>query len=812
MNYTPHNARTPSLMSNTEKALLVLELLYRHNCRMLVISPGSRSTPLTVLAARDARFEKVVVHDERAAGGFALGYARAAGKPAALICTSGSAAANYFPAIVEASTDEIPMVVVTADRPAYLHGTGANQTMYQYGLYGEYVVDAKAEGEFASPQQYAQHLVSILPNVMYGPVHINLEFEKPLEPQNVPGATDRIQMLLQRCDCTEHDVDWVYKRGWYSSKEPGAIPFLKSIQNENGAVIVGRLASKEQVEIASSILSTLSGWPIHIDVTAHEAMHVDAEWQIRWDAWLATHSRHSFEFPRTVVHIGGKFVECEATREILSQAETCIHITPFRSVIQHQTKIHRAFKFPHSHELDPPDGMRYSRSVEPYLVNDVVAAAGSQAEIVAVHKSIKQCRSDNRALWLASSMTIRYAQALERSLHSRVFANRGVSGIDITIASACGASFATKTTVNCVLGDMAFLHDCNSLSLLRLPGVDVHLSVLNNDVGGIFHRLPIASEHDVFEKYFLTPTNIDVNAIAAAFGVADRVQEHKTRADESLADMQVARDFNRFTREALDIPFEIVGSGPKHIVFLHGFAGCPQDWLDIARRLGQEYTCIIPDLHAPSEQMAGDNRSFVSLSASLSQLLHNRRIETYGVVGYSMGGRIARYWQRVASQKADWMLLESSHPGLSSHQERLQRIEADERIARKLDLCTTAAELKSFFEAWYANSLFGALSNQPGFNNMLQQRSQQDASLLAASLRTVGLGHQPQLSLSETQCYVELVVGRLDTKFVRIAQQEHQEHGVVVHVAENASHNVHSEDPDYFVENIMNIVESVWSE
>ena len=247
---------------------LIVEELVRNGIDYFVISPGSRSTPLTVAVARHPQAQNTICLDERGAAFHAIGYARATGKPAVLICTSGSAAANYFPAAIEAATDHVPMIVLSADRPPELRQTGANQTINQVRLYGSYPVwqfDLPCPTAEIEPQMVLTTIdlaVSRSQQAPGGIVHLNCMFREPLAPTDAP------------INIPESLVQWQKKSAPYtryvrkltSPAELEIQSLIETIQQTGkGVLVVGQLKSVAEINAVSRLAAQLN-WAVFADI------------------------------------------------------------------------------------------------------------------------------------------------------------------------------------------------------------------------------------------------------------------------------------------------------------------------------------------------------------------------------------------------------------------------------------------------------------------------------------------------------------------------------------------------------------------
>ena len=504
----------------------------------VVISPGSRSTPLAV-AASSARIPMRVVLDERAAGFVALGMAKASGRPAAVICTSGSAAANYLPAVVEADRSRTPLVVLTADRPPGFLARDASQTIDQVGLYGTHVRAAAnlAVAHECDPREVAREALHLLeaagaPNA--GPIHVNVPFAKPLEPpdgERMPVGVTRPRPPVRP------DAD------------PGSVAMLHDFmgQAERGLIVVGPRATTPAETAALARLSGATGWPVMADgmsglrSSSHAGLVTTGDLLLRDPRFAAEHR------PDAILRAGGAPTG-SATQNWLSsiEAPTAFLDPDFRRTAPGPAMVLRdpiasLLETAPPGRLDPGWARSWHAAEERVRGIRLRERSRHPDTELAVTASVLEV---GRVVWAASSMPVRHVDAmLEPGCRARILGNRGACGIDGTIASATGAALALGRRVTVLLGDLAFLHDAGSLSAARNLGADLSLVVLDNGGGRIFEMLPYlrslreGGDEEACaqaQELFVTPHDQDLVAVAAGFGAsAERVPPG--RISEALA-------------------------------------------------------------------------------------------------------------------------------------------------------------------------------------------------------------------------------------------------------------------------------------
>ncbi|MBI2307421.1 MAG: 2-succinyl-5-enolpyruvyl-6-hydroxy-3-cyclohexene-1-carboxylic-acid synthase [Rhodocyclales bacterium] len=493
--------------------------------REFVLSPGARSTPLTLAALRHPDLACEVVLDERSAAWFALGRVRATGRPVALVCTSGTAAANWLPAVVEANQSALPLLLLSADRPPELHGWGANQTIAQAGLFAGQVRAAHAPGApfpGFSPdwlRQLAARAVADSRWPLPGPVHLNLAFREPLLPAT-PGLVYPDAAPLYCAPPTAMpDAAAVRQLARRLAAGRGAIVCAEGCAGDGDpsefAAAVTALAARLACPILAEPLSGLR-------FGAHERRHVCC----RHELWLRDEARAAALRPDWVLRFGA-FPVTRTLQRFLAGADTLL-VEPhgrWPDPLQRTRQLLRA---------DPRAACRALLDEELTPAADGWLTAFRAAEADGERRLAETPQPPEAALFAGlcrelpagtrffcgNSLPIRdlaaYSGGGANALH--FFANRGASGIDGNLATAAGLAgqgAASAPTV-AIVGDLTAQHDLGSLALAA--GRPLAIVVINNGGGGIFDLLPPAALPE-FETGWLTPQAIDFAYAAAAFGV-----------------------------------------------------------------------------------------------------------------------------------------------------------------------------------------------------------------------------------------------------------------------------------------------------
>jgi 2-succinyl-5-enolpyruvyl-6-hydroxy-3-cyclohexene-1-carboxylate synthase len=456
-------------------------------------------------------------YDERGMAFAALGWAMATGRPAVCVTTSGSAVANLLPACVEAFHSNVPLIFLTADRPPELRGTGANQTIHQPGLFGgfvRYAVDlpcAQDAGALLRLSDVLSEVVAIAMGPQSGPVHLNVPIREPLLEDPAAEPIHEWDGVISRA---EEVFDW-----------PSGFDFQR-FASGRGVVVIGRMPVGEQGKVDAILdLAKKLGWPVMADAASGARLRPGV---IRHADWIL--QRHDVHPPERVLHFGGALVSKRIGKWLSACRGTdCLQVRMFPERLdpwnQHPVFIRAGIQ-------------QFCESVKPFALPmaadtwikswrraDVAVGAAIEAELSqedsVSEPSILRASADvaaeaNWPVFLGNSMPIRDFDSCVAAVSKdvvNVFANRGASGIDGNIATVAGLALGCASPLLAVMGDLAALHDLNSLPLLH--GLPVTLVIINNGGGGIFRFLPI----DVEERLLETPHAWEFRGAAQQFGM-----------------------------------------------------------------------------------------------------------------------------------------------------------------------------------------------------------------------------------------------------------------------------------------------------
>jgi len=512
---------------STAFGLVFCDELARCGLREVVLAPGSRSTPLAMAfddLEQRGRLRLHVRIDERSASFTALGLAKASRRPTAVLCTSGTAAANFHPAVIEADESGVPLLVLTADRPPELRSTGANQAIDQIKLYGgavrwfcEVGVPERRTGAatyWRSVACQAWGHASGSAGGLAGPVHLNLAFRDPLTPELPGGAADHD--WPESLDGRPDGEPWTRFEPRATTTDELELPWT-----ERGVVICG---DGDYDAAALVALAEQAGWPVLAEPSSGARRGPNAlpayQYLLATPEFVAAHrpdvlvsaGRPGLSRPQSAFLAGsagrhvvigqgpGRWADPQrAATDVaagIRLSGTPARTTPWRDA---WARADEAARRAVDAVLDDED-----RLTEPRLARDLVLGLPEDA-----------------LLWAASSMPVRDidVHAVTRA-DVRVLASRGTSGIDGTVSAAIGAALAHGGPAFALIGDLAFLHDACGLALgPDEPRPDLCLIVVNNDGGGIFSTLEQAAFTGSFERLFGTPHGVGLDHLAAAFGL-----------------------------------------------------------------------------------------------------------------------------------------------------------------------------------------------------------------------------------------------------------------------------------------------------
>lgn len=516
-------------MTNYIAALV--DELHELGVREVVISPGSRSTPLSILFC-EHDFEIFVNVDERSAGFFALGIAKEQARPVVLVCTSGSASANYLPAIVEAKYSGVPLIVLTADRPHELRDVGAPQAIDQNKIFSNFT---KYYEELALPEEDGtvyRHVRVVMQKAYasaiskeYGVVHINIPVREPLMPD------------LSKLDFTmgREKNRFEYIEGKNSVSLDNSI-----FENKNGIIICGGDAysdyHKEVLELGERLKAPILADPISNMRNYSKDIIIDS-----YDAFLKNDDIKMKLKPEFIIHFGQvpvskrlqQFVALHNESLYIQVGENFNYRNPSLSTKKYINSSPKLFAksiyIENSSRKYLDKWLNYQKQMREEIKSAINEEELFEGKLI---QKLQNMLPEKSRLVVANSMAIRDIDYFfeSRNQKIKVFCNRGANGIDGTISTALGVSTSNEPTV-LLIGDLAFNHDLNGLLIGKTHNLNLIIVLLNNDGGGIFRYLPQSKEKH-FEHLFLTPQGINFEGIKTLYNtIYYEAKDYKTFED-----------------------------------------------------------------------------------------------------------------------------------------------------------------------------------------------------------------------------------------------------------------------------------------
>ncbi len=527
--------------TNTLWASIIVETLFHLGLKTAVICPGSRSTPLTVAFAQHPSIRTIPILDERSAAFFALGSAKRLKMPVALVCTSGTAAANFYGAVIEAQESYIPLLILTADRPPELRNCRSGQTIDQIKLYGNY---PNWQTELATPSTDIKLWCYLRQTVIYawertlfpigGVVHLNIPFADPLAPipQNATLELANLsiwQDFFQGIEITPSEL---------------AIPTIPSCpfdqwQSTSYGIIIAGVADSPQPESYCRAIARLSQflqYPVLAEALSplRNYAGINPYLICTYDLILRRQDLLPRLTPKIIIQLG----ELPTSKQLRSWLDT---LTCQRWIISpkldnfdalHGASLHLRTSVEqlvtHLDYRESLDLQITSEYLKDWLhreqqlrvsLNNTFSTVTSLVE-GKVMWLLSDCLPDSTSVFIANSMSVRYAEFFWQPNERQIipYFNRGANGIDGTLSTALGVADESANNVM-ITGDLALLHDTNGFLIRDYFRGHLTIIVVNNNGGGIFETLPIAEFDPPFEEFFATPQNIDFAKLCATYNL-----------------------------------------------------------------------------------------------------------------------------------------------------------------------------------------------------------------------------------------------------------------------------------------------------
>ncbi|MGS4347035.1 2-succinyl-5-enolpyruvyl-6-hydroxy-3-cyclohexene-1-carboxylic-acid synthase [Myroides odoratus] len=489
----------------------IIELCKAKNLTNVVISPGSRNAPLTIGFTNDPFFTCYSIADERCAAFFGMGLAQQTHTPTLLVCTSGSALLNYYPAVAEAFYSQIPLIVLSADRPLHKIDIGDGQTIRQQNVYQNHILysaNLTEEAHVSNDQEVNTAINTAI--TQHGPVHINAPFEEPLYQTTAqlsvnPLVEHVVQPALPSIDYTHYTREW--------NKASKKLILVGSLPPHTvTANVIATLANDDSVVFLAETISNLQS-PGVINAIDRLVIPMDEE------------SLRYFQ-PDILLTFGGMVVS-KKIKQILRQytpkqhwhVDTLRHYDTYdcltdciqadaQSFLTQLTQ--NAQPSPSDYRTWANDVMIHRESKHRQYLNEAMFS-----DFTAIDYIVRQL-PPNSQLQVSNSAVIRYVQLLAIDASIEVFCNRGTSGIDGCTSTAIGAAIGSGKPTLLITGDISFFYDSNALWNAYVPQ-NFKIVIINNGGGGIFRTLPGHQENDVFNTYFETTHHHTAQHLAAMY-------------------------------------------------------------------------------------------------------------------------------------------------------------------------------------------------------------------------------------------------------------------------------------------------------
>ncbi|MEM6839176.1 MAG: 2-succinyl-5-enolpyruvyl-6-hydroxy-3-cyclohexene-1-carboxylic-acid synthase [Cyanobacteria bacterium P01_C01_bin.120] len=525
--------------TNTVWASVLVETLARLGLTTAVISPGSRSTPLTMALAAHPQIQAVPILDERSASFFALGVAKACDRPTVLVCTSGSAGANYFPAVIEAYESEVPLLLLTADRPPELRDCASGQTIDQQKLFGRFV---RGYRELSLPEPTLPQLRYLRQAIAHawhqsqwpiaGPVQINCPFRDPLAPLDIDDAAVMQALATSlAADFFDHFNSAALRPPKLSAT--GTLPKALGA-SERGLIVAGpqaAVSAKADAAYCEAIaaISQALGWPVLAEGLSPLRNHAARNPNLvtTYDL-LLRHPQHADALqPEQVIQLG-PLPTSKVLRQWLAEVEPLQWIVSLSD--RNRDPLHGpSVPLPISLAVLaaqlPQQNRQPSAYCQAWLQREAIARQRLTAKLTQlaplfegkVSWQLPHLLPPQTPLMIANSMPVRDVEWFwpPRDRGIRPYFSRGANGIDGTLSTALGIAHHHGRAV-LLTGDLALLHDSNGFLNAQQRSGHLTIILINNQGGGIFSSLPIAQFDPPFEEFFVAPQRVDFALLAAA--------------------------------------------------------------------------------------------------------------------------------------------------------------------------------------------------------------------------------------------------------------------------------------------------------
>ncbi|MFV7784059.1 2-succinyl-5-enolpyruvyl-6-hydroxy-3-cyclohexene-1-carboxylic-acid synthase [Shewanella marisflavi] len=509
---------------------LILEELARLGVQHVCMAPGSRSTPLTLAAAKQSKLKQHLHFDERGLGFLALGLAKASRAPVAIITTSGTAVANLYPAIVEAWLTQVPLIVLSGDRPPELLGCGANQAIVQPAIFADYAKQVNLPTpDLAIPPQALLTLLDESVANAKRPVHVNCMYREPLYPSSMSADFTQYLNPLGNWQHSVNPYNHYAEAKLISSPAPDA---LARFVHGKGVIVAGTLAPHEHPEQLIELAQKL-GWPLLTDAQSQLRQHGAAIGNID-QLLLQPKAKALLQAADTVLVFGGRLLSKRLISYLNEQKwKRYWQVLPEQTRLDPSHSAKQIWISPLANftQLPWPRSSEANWAVQLIEANEQLATLFQQqiddAEFGEAQVVRAVANQGEQQLFIGNSLPVRLYDMFAPITASApsIYTNRGASGIDGLLATACGIAAHKGQATTLIIGDLSQLHDLNSLALAAKQQGPFVIVILNNDGGNIFNLLPVPDEK-LRSNYYRLAHGLEFGYGAAMFGLPyNRVED-----------------------------------------------------------------------------------------------------------------------------------------------------------------------------------------------------------------------------------------------------------------------------------------------
>lgn len=527
---------------------ILVDQLAECGVKYACISPGSRSTPITYSISLNKKIKSFVHVDERVSGFFALGLAKKSNSPVLIVTTSGTATAELYPAIIEAYQNRVPLIVCTADRPSYLRNSGANQTINQENIYKNHI---RFFYDTGLPILKTKNIKIFKNNVIKtfdianiidkGPVHVNLPFEKPLEPDSYTESIEENILSETLSDKIPQGRGNNGKIG--SKKNLNALTSLLK-NTTRGLITVGAGNFDQSFFHLLNEVSNKFSLPVFADATSGLRFNREniTNLIVNYDSFLRSENFIKAYDPKFIIHFGRPLTSPRIEKFTQNKSIPVFIVNIFgdfrikravNKIVALEEKDFLENLIAADYQTETNKSIKALKEIDLLLeqLKSKVLFETERINEVQILCEVLNAISPNSNVMIGNSVPIRDMDFLSSSLKKNLFIhqNRGASGIDGIIATASGIASLSKSTAYLIIGDLSFYYDLNSLLTLKQLKIPLVIVLINNNGGSIFKFLPIAKHKKVIDKFFLAPTHLDFGKIVQGYGID--FKEIKTRQE-----------------------------------------------------------------------------------------------------------------------------------------------------------------------------------------------------------------------------------------------------------------------------------------